>query len=52
MQHLTTNLTFKILHSYHNAPVKQWTDSQPQHLENKKSIPKSCASSPWHISDT
>jgi len=33
---LTTNLTFKILHSYHNAPVKQWTDSQPQHLQNKK----------------
>jgi len=38
LQYLTTNLTFKILHSYlsQNAPVKQRTDSQPQHLQNQK----------------
>jgi len=30
------------IHSYHNAPVKQWTDSQPHHLKNQKNIPKSC----------
>ena len=55
LQYLTTNLTFKwsYLHlcTYHNAPVTQRTVSQPQHLQNQKSIPKSCATSPWHISD-
>jgi len=24
------------IHTYHNAPVKQSTDSQPQHLQNHK----------------
>jgi len=28
-QYLTTNLTFKICYK---APVKQWKNSQPQHL--------------------
>jgi len=36
----------------HNVPVKQWTDSQPHSIfKTKKSIIKSCTSSPWHISD-
>jgi len=39
------------IHTYHNTPVKQRTDSQPQHLQNQKSVTKSCTSSPWHISD-
>jgi len=39
------------IHAYHNAPVKQWRDSQPHHLQNQKNIPKSCTRSLWHVSD-
>jgi len=31
--------------------VKQWTYCQSQHLQNQKSIPTSCTSSHWHISN-
>jgi len=35
---LTINLTFEkfYIHTCHNAPVKQCTDSQPQPLQNQK----------------
>jgi len=47
LQYLTTNLTFKILHSYHNQCARKTRKRFSTTASSKpKNIPKSCTSSP------
>jgi len=39
------------IHITISAPVKQWRDSQPRHLQNQKKHSKFMHKQPWHISD-
>jgi len=47
---MTTNLTFKILHWYHNQSARKTMKILNHNIfKTKKNIPNLCTSRPWHI---
>jgi len=51
LQYLTTNITFKILHSYLQCARKTMKRFSTTASSKRKSLQNSCTSRPWNTSD-